>query len=210
MKFRYLILGLLLVLLGGGEARAEKFYAVSTRHGASAAKQNAEIKILQSENQQRLNENTAQDASITTLLNSLTATISQVNSNTVNVVPSGAVMAFDLNSCPSGWSALSAASGRFIVGTGALGSDNYGLGAVGGEARHTLTIAEMPSHDHDIGIPGWTNSFVEYDYVQGGGGPTAGVNGDGLGPFLRILPTGGSQPHKNRPPYLALLYCQKD
>lgn len=50
---------------GPPEAKAEKFYAVSSRHSTGDAKQSAQINTLSSENQQRLNENTAQDAAIT-------------------------------------------------------------------------------------------------------------------------------------------------
>ena len=37
-------------------------------------------------------------------------------------------------------------STRVPVGAG----DGYGLGDVGGEAEHTLTVTEMPSHSHNI------------------------------------------------------------
>jgi hypothetical protein len=33
---------------------------------------------------------------------------------------------------------------KFILSAG----DNYTVGAIGGEARHTLTVDEMPSHNH--------------------------------------------------------------
>lgn len=41
---------------------------------------------------------------------------------TAGSVPPGAVMAFNLASCPDGWSALTAAQGRYIVGGGTVGS----------------------------------------------------------------------------------------
>lgn len=117
-----------------------------------------------------------------------------------SVVPSGAVMAFDLSACPSGWSPVTAAQGRFIVGTGTLGSDSYGLGATGGEAQHSLTIAEMPAHEHGIGT---------YGLVSAAGGNVYGLHGSyDAGTYTK--PSGGGQPHENRPPYLALLYCKKN
>ena len=38
-----------------------------------------------------------------------------------------------------------AANGRFLLGA----DDNYAIGSEGGEAGHTLTVDEMPSHLHD-------------------------------------------------------------
>ena len=51
---------------------------------------------------------------------------------------------------PSGWLLCNGSNGtpdlrdRFIVGTGG----SYGVGFTGGEVTHTLTIAEMPRHNH--------------------------------------------------------------
>lgn len=39
---------------------------------------------------------------------------------------------------------------RFIVGAG----NNYSVGATGGEATHTLTTDEIPSHTHSINLSG--------------------------------------------------------
>lgn len=123
-------------------------------------------------------------------------------------VPTGAVLAFNLAICPDGWSTFSSANGRFIVGTGTLGSDSYSLSQTGGSARHTLSASEMPSHDHGVELIG---KAAEYDWAAyGSPGGVLAANGDGSGPFLDILPAGGSQPHENRPPYVALLFCQKD
>lgn len=122
--------------------------------------------------------------------------------------PSGMVAAFSLATCPGGWSPLELARGRFIVGAGSLGADSYGLGATGGSARHTLTVAEMPSHSHletnsNIGtltlasddVFGHPHNGTTMEYVSNHNSWTSA--------------TGGGQPHENRPPYLALLYCIK-
>lgn len=47
--------------------------------------------------------------------------------------------------------------GRFLLGSGG----GYSLGAAGGEATHTLTIDEMPSHTH-------TTTFYNDDFSNGG------------------------------------------
>ena len=78
------------------------------------------------------------------------------------------------------------------------------LGQLGGEAAHTLSVAEMPQHIHGAsanngaanqGSP--LNNFwsASGSYAPGGNGVMAGSD---------ILPTGGSQPHENWTPYLVL------
>ena len=81
---------------------------------------------------------------------------------------------------------------RFLLAAG----DTYKAGATGGEATHTLTVDEMPTHSHLTGIShsdtgsyvsGMQSAVVHFDYD---GGPTSN--------------TGGNQPHNNMPPYLAV------
>lgn len=81
---------------------------------------------------------------------------------------------------------------RFLLGAG----DTYASGTVGGEKDHQLTIAEMPSHSHDIG----------FDQIWNYGGTTsiATTTGGPYGGSGYISKTGGSQPHNNMPPYLTV------
>lgn len=79
------------------------------------------------------------------------------------------------------------------------------LGQLGGEASHTLNIAELPAHTHvpvgaaadpDQATPAgflWANNPSSYATA-----PNAAMD-----PAL-IGATGGSQPHENLSPYLAL------
>lgn len=60
--------------------------------------------------------------------------------------------------------------GRFVVGTGALGSDSYGIGGVGGAAHHALSTGEMPSHNHPTNSNGFTT--VVGDHAHGTSGLT--------------------------------------
>lgn len=98
--------------------------------------------------------------------------------------------------------------GRVAIGVGTLGSDTYAQGDVGGEARHTLAVTEMPSHAHtDAGhthttgnsLPGLALAPGEEPVLVPN--PIPGVTGIGN---AAIQPTGGGGAHENRPPYLAL------
>lgn len=115
--------------------------------------------------------------------------------STVSATPSGAVMAFDLDACPSGWIAYTAAAGRNIIGTGT----GYALRSVGGESTHRMTQAELVSHSHGYRV-GTRN--------VGSNGKT--VLDDDSGSYRVTDATGGSQPFNVMDPYVALLYCKKN
>jgi microcystin-dependent protein len=84
----------------------------------------------------------------------------------------------------------------FLLGA----SLDYSLGDTGGEAEHTLTEGEMPSHSHSYQLPTF-NIDVESVGVPD---PT----GVGQPAFpTSTSSTGGSQPHNNLPPYYAVVYA---
>lgn len=89
---------------------------------------------------------------------------------------------------------------RFLLGAG----DTYKAGTMGGEATHTLTKSEIPSHYHDeylgndggsdsapSGYSGWPNiAYTSNKTWWATGSKTSAAGGDGA--------------HNNMPPYLAV------
>lgn len=81
----------------------------------------------------------------------------------------------------------------FLVGAG----NTYALGATGGEATHTLTVDEIPSHQHGLGARSGSTTGSYYGQVPWCG--NAGTQKD-----IQTLLTGGGQAHNNLPPYTAV------
>lgn len=91
----------------------------------------------------------------------------------------------------------------FILAAG----DSYSAGSTGGEANHTLTIDELPSHRHYLK---YGNVYIGYLNSN-----AAQSNNQALYKYnvsredaLYGEDMGGNQPHNNMPPYL-VAYCWK-
>ena len=81
---------------------------------------------------------------------------------------------------------------RVTIGAGG----EYAAGSTGGEKEHTLTIEEMPSHNHPVmSTDGQTTSQTFYP-VQMLTKPGEFADNNA------ILQSGGSQPHNNMQPYI--------
>ena len=83
---------------------------------------------------------------------------------------------------------------RFLLACG----DTYKNGATGGEATHTLTIDEMPSHSHKLlsnTTQGSSDTISILSTFQGS---------DENAAFRHSGYVGGSKAHNNMPPYLAV------
>lgn len=108
--------------------------------------------------------------------------------------------------------------GRVPIGAGQSQSSNYSIGQVGGTETVTLTAAQMPAHNHPIpassdtaastGVPGPDKYLAlaqtpERTEITIYGSPASGTANTTIKPTNN---NGGSQPHENRPPYLALNY----
>lgn len=107
--------------------------------------------------------------------------LAQSEKNTA--IPAGAVMAFDLDTCPEGWSVLASAAGRFVVGAGT----EYSKGSTGGLNSVTLTTAQMPKHTHS----GTTASS---------GAHTHTASADSAGAHTHTASTGSAGAHNHRSP----------
>lgn len=91
------------------------------------------------------------------------------------------------------WQAI---KGKFLLGAD---SDVYKAGNTGGEAAHTLTENEMPSHKHSIWFPndgGEQSAEIGY--------PDTGSKNTYYAEASKTSGTGGGAAHNNMPPYLAV------
>lgn len=102
-----------------------------------------------------------------------------------------------------------------IKDTFLLGSGSYTLGDTGGEKEHTLTVGEMPKHNHDqnarvYGYDGWesytTNSYgVIIDWSTSNyHNPNTTLHTTTVDGTCWTNNVGGSQSHNNMPPYLVV------
>jgi hypothetical protein len=136
----------------------------------------------------------------------------------LSLVPSGAVMAFDLDACPLGWTEMTRAKGRTIVGA----SDGHPRNQMGGGETVTLTEGQLPAHRHPVSDPGHVHPAAVSTFIQGGApgeGPANIAQGGNSYVFTRntgsagtgisVGNTGGGQPVPVMPPFLALIYCKK-
>lgn len=119
-------------------------------------------------------------------------------------VPSGAVVAFD-GKCPEdGWETYQLGAGRFLLGA----DKKRALHDTDGYETHTLTVAEMPTHNH--------NGDGSLLLVKVTGGHTApGFDtADGHIEFslrqgYKMESAGKGEAHNNMPPYLVVNFCKR-
>lgn len=85
---------------------------------------------------------------------------------------------------------------KFLLAAG----DSYTAGDTGGEASHTLTVDEMPAHDHRVGVRHVDGETTTGEVLNCG--ITANVSDGKLRYYTQS--SGGGQAHNNMPPYLAV------
>lgn len=100
------------------------------------------------------------------------------------------------------------ASGKMLIGIDSTDTDFNTIGKVGGEKTHTLTIDEMPQHNHKISRfinqKGFSTPFN--DPNTGWGLKNDDVNGVN---DIMTTYSGGGQAHNNMPPYYVVAYWQR-
>jgi len=150
-----------------------------------------------------------------------------VNEGGPSTVPIGGIIMWSGASVPENWALCNGQTAygvttpdlrnRFVLAAGG----SYSIGSTGGASTHTLTIDEMPSHNHGVTDPGHTHAYtspligdypgldhdengsaVEYPYHNWGttSSSTTGIS---------IQSRGGGQAHNNMPPYYALAFIMR-
>lgn len=123
------------------------------------------------------------------------------------LLPAGLIALFSKD-CPTGWSRFGALDGLFP-----MGSPTYG--ATGGAATHAHVLAEEPAHTHggSTAEPSDSASAFVFSSKQGGGsyqsswGMSYHTHPIALDAAHAHGGTSGSE--SSLPPYLAVVFCQK-
>ena len=123
-------------------------------------------------------------------------------------VPSGAVLAFH-GECPNGsrWEPYQLGAGRFLLGADKTRED-LPLHKKDGHETHTLTVPEMPTHNHDNDGKLLLVSVTGDGTAEGSDKKNAHIEFN-LGRGYSMIEMGGGQPHNNMPPYLVVNFCKK-
>ena len=99
--------------------------------------------------------------------------------------------------------------GRFVVSLDANNPGTQTPGALGGEANHVLTTAEMPSHGHGVAGPDGHSWGVLYNQATAAfatfGFRESTVNQSTNFGVLRATEAGGGAAHNNMPPFISFL-----
>jgi len=133
-------------------------------------------------------------------------------------VPAGFVGYFNLSSCPSGWSALAAAQGRYLVGLPSAGT----LAGTAGAALSNLENRPTGNHFHQItqgnDAGGLHDGAGNRFYAAAARAPVVdsllrthtGFSTTHLGEFKRTDAAGAVLGDGTNAPYIQFLVCQKN
>ncbi len=137
-------------------------------------------------------------------------------------IPLGGIIMWSGSVIPDGWALCDGGRhnniktpdlrNRFIVGSGSA----YAIGNKGGANQVTLTVEQIPSHNHSLRdyyhaeVSKSDDSYKQYRGYKG----TGSGNSDNDNDYLyyhshNTYSTGGGQAHENRPPYYALAFIMR-
>jgi microcystin-dependent protein len=151
---------------------------------------------------------------------------------TSNYLPKGSIVAYNQGSAPPGWTLCDGTQGtpdlrgRFILGNGG----SRGINSRGGAETVTLTVNQMPSHNHNVnGTTSKNGHHTHNSHIYKGFGgdcrncshnfqPLGGSDGHvetlGAGEHhhsfnVNSAHAGGNAAHNNMPPFYVLTYIMK-
>lgn len=118
-------------------------------------------------------------------------------------IPSGGIIIWSGSTVPDGWALCDGTNGtpdlrgRFVLGN----STSHATGSMGGSETVTLSIDQIPSHNHIL-------------YITGSGAGSNSKLGVSESTATNTKPyyltnTGGNKSHNNMPPYYTLAYIMK-
>lgn len=155
----------------------------------------------------------------------------RIKDQTGYVMPAGGIIMWSgaADAVPQGWVLCDGNNDtpdlrdRFIVGAG----NTYAVADTGGEDAVTLTVEQMPVHDHGASQDPHNHVNGEYDKLLKvtGLNTASGTAVDNIGPTqpdlidvgelqeaappIVVGESGGGEAHENRPPYYALCFIMK-
>ena len=138
----------------------------------------------------------------------------KINSNFDKTYPVGSIYISTSGTNPStiyGGTWERYGQGKTLVGLNESETEFSTVNKIGGEKTHTLTINEMPSHNHQIGSGDGSNGLIigsapESNILVGVNNYYIKYDGVGNGPstYLNTYNVGGSSDHNNLQPYITV------
>ena len=201
-----------------GEFYAVKDYdeigaSIGTSEDTALLREELAKKITELE--KKVNSNTTNIENNTLSINNSKQELeSKINSNFDKVYPVGSIYISTSSANPStiyGGTWERYGQGKTLVGLNESETEFSTINKTGGEKTHTLTINEMPSHNHQIGSGDGSNGLIigsapESNILVGVNNYYIKYDGVGNGPstYLNTYNVGGSSAHNNLQPYITV------